>query len=112
MLSILFSDPSDYSDTFRQLRFSGNGIQSVDIPITDDSIEESIESFNVSLVVESQPQGVVILQPDSEAMVTIVDGDGKYELSLVQFQLLIMFTVPYSHSIVSEYLAISSAMAW
>ena len=31
----------------------------------------------MSLAVESQPQGVVILQPASEAMVIIMDGDGK-----------------------------------
>lgn len=75
--SILLADPDDYTDTTRQLNFSGNGIQSVDIPITDDFLVESTESFSVSLAVESQPQGVVLLQPNSEATVTILDRDGK-----------------------------------
>ena len=72
-----FSDPSDYSNTFSQLIFSGNGIQSVNISITDDSVEEDTESFTVSLVVDSQPPGLVLMQPASEAKVTIADRDGK-----------------------------------
>lgn len=56
-----------------------NGYQFVDIPITDDSVEEGNEFFTVSLNVVSQPQNVIVSQPASEATVFIVDGDGRYK---------------------------------
>ena len=65
--------------------FSENGVQFVDIPITDDSIEEGNEFFTVTLSVDSQPQNVIVLQPDSKATVLIMDGDGKYVYKSVTF---------------------------
>ena len=61
-----------------QLTFTEAGVQFVDIPITDDSIEEDNEFFNVTLSVDSQPGNVIVSQPDPEATVLIIDGDGKY----------------------------------
>ena len=61
-----------------QLTFTEDGVQFVDIPITDDSIEEDNEFFNVTLSVDSQPGNVIVSQPDPEATVLIIDGDGKY----------------------------------
>ena len=61
-----------------QLTFTEDGVQFVAIPITDDSIEEDNEFFNVTLSVDSQPGNVIVSQPDPEATVLIIDGDGKY----------------------------------
>ena len=61
-----------------QLTFTEDGVQFVDIPITDDSIEEDNEFVNVTLSVDSQPGNVIVSQPDPEATVLIIDGDGKY----------------------------------
>lgn len=60
-----------------QLTFTEDGVQFVDIPITDDSLVEGNEFFTVSLTVDSQPQNVIVLQPDPLATVFILDGDGK-----------------------------------
>ena len=81
------SAPSDYTDTAMQLTFTENGVQFVDIPITDDSNPESMEFFTVSLAVDSHPQNVVVLQPTSTGRVSITDSDGKMltiELAVVR----------------------------
>ena len=60
-----------------QLTFTKNGVQFVDIPITDDSIEEGNEFFTVTLSVDSLPENVIVSQPYRKAIVLIIDGDGK-----------------------------------
>ena len=52
----------------------------------------------MSLAVESQPPGLVLLQPASEATVTIMDGDGKTVIAklLVVQSLIIITTITVS----------------
>ena len=55
----------------------------VEIPITDDTIAESLETFTVSLVRDADdPIDEVIIDPDA-ATVFIRDTDGKATISIL-----------------------------
>ena len=66
----------DYVEAATQLTFSAGNIRAcVDIPITDDSISEPVETFTISLDPVSFAEGITITP--STASVTIIDNDGK-----------------------------------
>ena len=48
-----------------------------DIPINDDAIIENNENFALTIDPSSLPTGVIVGSPD-QAIVTIVDNDGKH----------------------------------
>lgn len=61
----------DYSSTFGQLSFApGETSKTISVPIVDDSLDESVETFNVGL---SNASGATIADPTGVA--TIVDND-------------------------------------
>ncbi|NOS72912.1 MAG: hypothetical protein HOP33_23685 [Verrucomicrobia bacterium] len=65
--------PGDYIGTNRTLNFpAGSGLQTVIIPIVNDTIDESDETFTVAL---SNPQNGVQIGSTSNAVVTITDND-------------------------------------
>ena len=55
---------------------TGNTSVSFDVPITNDNIQESNETFSLNIISSSVPDQVIIGNPRQSA-VTIVDNDSK-----------------------------------
>ena len=53
-----------------------------DIPIMDDMLSEDNETFNIVIMEESLPFGIILDDPDNTT-VTIVDNDCKYIVKLL-----------------------------
>ena len=74
------TDSGDYDGTVQSVEFvpGGSNVACINIPITDDSVEEGMEDFTVDL----QPSNPDVREGDpSITTVNIIDDDGKQLLS-------------------------------
>ncbi len=78
-LSAVVSDYTEVSISLGFTQLNADQPQCINIPITNDNVLESIETFSVELIT-SEP-GVVLLSPSS-AVISILDDDGMMSYTM------------------------------